>query len=309
MLTSTRCLSADLCSGSISADVILTNNVPTTVEQIVNNLDTSGVVFPSSTTASEDTSATSTELYSSGASESDKASKRSRISVPASASGNVSLEEAVFNAAVNSTPLTSINTTFTTTSGSIQVNYLTHPPRTALTSLVVSAQGCVNVAMNPTFVGPFAVRNVWGEVRLPQFDNPAMDDPLEGGRTRGMSLGPINVPPNSLFAEGGVNTTNLPFSGTTITGAAFWYFASNTTTQMDSYTTQTGSGSDDAKDPEYPQRHRDYQPGWSGTFPTTSSDSLWPITPVDVQSSSEGRDSQLMVLGAYGDVRVTFDGT
>lgn len=232
----------------------------------------------------------------------------------------MTLQEAIFNAAVNSTPLTSINTTFATTSGSIQVNYLSHPPRTALTSLIVSAQGGVNVALHPAYVGPFAVRNVWGELRLPQFDNQGMKDPLDGGRTRGMSLGPINVTPNSLFAEGGVNTTNLPFSGTTITGAAFWYFqnndtlsASGSTTQSTSYTTQSQDADadvdvDDAKYPEYPQRHRDYQPGWSGTYATTTGESLWPISPVDVQSSAEGRDSQLMVLGAYGDVRVTFDG-
>lgn len=156
-----------------------------------------------------------------------------------------------------------------------------------------------------------------------------MVDPLDGGRTRGMSLGPINVPPNSLFAEGGVNTTNLPFSGTTITGAAFWYFQNNDTltthtTQSTSYTTQSQDNDndtvedqsedevqvhvDDTKYPEYPQRHRSYQPGWSGTYATSSGESLWPITPVDVQDSQEGRDSQLMVLGAYGDVRVTFDG-
>ena len=152
-----------------------------------------------------------------------------------------------------------------------------------------------------------------------------------------MLLGPINVPPNSLFAEGGVNTTNLPFSGTTITGAAFWYFQNNATltshTQSTSYTTQsqdeadtdtdtdtdsnseteteteTATAVDETKYPEYPQRHRGYQPGWSGTYATSSGESLWPITPVDIQGSAEGRDSQLMVLGAYGDVRVTFDGT
>jgi hypothetical protein len=123
-----------------------------------------------------------------------------------------------------------------------------------------------------------------------------------------MSLGPINVPMNSLFAEGGVNTTNLPYSGTTITGAAYWYFPSNTTstTTTTSYTTQTD-------DTDYPQRHKDYQPGWGKiyTSPSTSllTNSPGAISPIQVQSSPEGSDSQLMVLGAYGDVRVTFDGT
>jgi hypothetical protein len=45
----------------------------------------------------------------------------------------------MFSAAVNSTPLTSINTTFQTTSGAVEITYLEHPPRTALTSMIVSA--------------------------------------------------------------------------------------------------------------------------------------------------------------------------
>lgn len=218
----------------------------------------------------------------------------------------------MFNAAVNSTPLTSINTTFQTTSGAVEVTYLEHPPRTALTSMIVSAEGGVNVNMHPAYSGPFAVRNVWGEVRIPQFDNTEMHDPLDGGRSRGMSLGPINVPMDSLFAEGGVNTTNLPYSGTTITGAAYWFFPSGntTTTTTTSYTTQTD---DTTGGTDYPQRHKDYQPGWGKiyTSPSTSliSNSEGAISPVQVQNSPEGSESQLMVLGAYGDVRITFDGT
>lgn len=182
--------------------------------------------------------------------------------------------------------------------------------------------------MHPSYVGPFAVRNVWGEVRLPQFDNFEMVDPLDSGRMRGMSLGPINVPVNSLFAEGGVNSTNLPYSGTTITGAAYWYYEPNTTsTSATSYTTQTQSADDgddddveeeddDDESGDYPQHHKNYQPSWGRIYDSAplsaATSSLWPISPippVKVQSSSEGQDSQLMVLGAYGDIRVTFDGT
>lgn len=178
--------------------------------------------------------------------------------------------------------------------------------------------------MHPAYVGPFAVRNVWGEVRLPQFDNHEMTDPLDSGRMRGMSLGPINVPINSLFADGGVNTTNLPYSGTTITGAAYWYYEPNTTsTSTTSYTTQADDADGDANSGEadsdpngYPQRHKSYQPSWGQIYDSAplsaASNSLWPISPIPpikIQSSPEGRDSQLMVLGAYGDVRVTFDGT
>jgi hypothetical protein len=183
---------------------------------------------------------------------------------------------------------------------------------------VVSAEGGLNVNMHPSYVGPFAVRNVWGEVRLPQFDNFEMTDPLDSGRIRGMSLGPIDVPVNSLFAEGGVNTTNLPYSGTTITGAAYWYYEVNATeTTTTSYTTQTDDPDDGDDDSGgYPQRHKNYQPSWGTIYDSAplsaASNSLWPISPVPpvkVQSSQEGQDSQLMVLGAYGDVRVTFDGT
>jgi hypothetical protein len=184
--------------------------------------------------------------------------------------------------------------------------------------LIVSAEGGLNVNMHPSYVGPFAVRNVWGEVRLPQFDNHEMVDPLDSGRIRGMSLGPIDVPINSLFAEGGVNTTNLPYSGTTITGAAYWYYEVNATeTTTTSYTTQTDDPDDTDNDSGgYPQKHKNYQPSWGRIYDSAplsaASNSLWPISPVPpvkIQSSQEGQDSQLMVLGAYGDVRVTFDGT
>jgi hypothetical protein len=278
------------------------------LDEIVDNLDTSGVIYPSSTY--HEASSTSN-----APSESTAPARRSTLAVP---SINT-LDEVLFNASVNSTPVASINTTFQTTSGSISVTYLTHPPRTALTSLIVSAEGGLNVNMHPSYVGPFAVRNVWGEVRLPQFDNHEMVDPLDSGRIRGMSLGPIDVPVNSLFAEGGVNTTNLPYSGTTITGAAYWYYEVNATetTTTTSYTTQTDDPDDGDDDSGgYPQKHKNYQPSWGRIYDSAplsaASNSLWPISPVPpvkVQSSQEGQDSQLMVLGAYGDVRVTFDGT
>jgi len=287
--------------------VFLHNDAESRLNEIVENLDTSGVIYPSST--SSEASSTSD-----AASESTAPARRSTLAVP---SINT-LDEVLFNASVNSTPVASINTTFQTTSGSISITYLTHPPRTALTSLVVSAEGGLNVNMHPSYVGPFAVRNVWGEVRLPQFDNHDMVDPLDCGRIRGMSLGPIDVPINSLFAEGGVNTTNLPYSGTTITGAAYWYYEVNATeTTTTSYTTQTDDPDDEDDDSGgYPQKHKNYQPSWGTIYDSAplsaASNSLWPISPVPpvkIQSSQEGQDSQLMVLGAYGDVRVTFDGT
>jgi hypothetical protein len=301
--------------------VFLHNDADSKLDEIVENLDTSGVIFPSSSSQDED-KATSTSGYAS--SESSAPAKRSTLAIP-SVNATASLDEILMDRSVNSTPIASINTTFQTTSGSVSVTYLSHPPRTALTSLVVSAEGGLNVNMHPAYVGPFAVRNVWGEVRIPQFDNFEMQDPLEAGRTRGMSLGPINVPMNSLFEEGGVNTTNLPYSGTTITGAAYWYHEINATTSTStSYTTQTesidvdedGNDKDQVASEGYPQRHKNYQPGWGRIYDSAplsaASSSLWPISPippVKVQSSAEGQDSQLMVLGAYGDVRVTFDGT
>jgi hypothetical protein len=286
----------------------LHNDAETELTDLVNNLDTSGVAYPSS--SSGKASSTAKSAYP----ESSDAVRRSTLAAPPSFN---TLDEVLFNASVNSTPIASINTTFQTTSGSVSVTYLTHPPRTALTSLVVSAEGGLNVNMHPSYVGPFAVRNVWGEVRLPQFDNPDMVDPFDTGRLRGMSLGPINVPINSLFAEGGVNTTNLPYSGTTITGAAYWYYEQNATeTATTSYTTQTDDPDVDDDSAGYSQWHKSYQPSWGQIYDSAplsaASTSLWPVSPippVQVQSSQEGQGSQLMVLGAYGDVRVTFDGT
>ena len=40
-----------------------------------------------------------------------------------------------------------------------------------------------------------------------------------------------------------------------------------------------------------------------------STQSVGPVTPSDVQDGEEGNGSELAVLGSWGDVRVSFDGT
>lgn len=160
----------------------------------------------------------------------------------------------------------------------------------------------MDLSMSPNYVGPFAIRNVWGEVRLPSptfTTDPELDvDPLGMKRVRGVSTGVIQVPENSLFDLGGVNYTMLPYSGTTITGAAYWYF--NDTTPI------APSDSDDEEGTPF-NVITDNSTDW--LVGNMSIPKIQTPTPMEVQQSEEGTGSELMVLGAWGNVRVTFDGT
>jgi hypothetical protein len=282
----------------------------------------------------------------------------------------------MLQAGTNSTPNNYINTTFTTTSGSISINYLSHPPRTALAAFIQSAQGSIDLSLHPNYVGPFAVRNVWGEVRLPppsyKFYSDNLVDPLGLKRVRGISTGLIDVNDGSLFQKGGVNASNLPYSGTTISGASYWFFPNRTTggggaagslqlgqgqgvgDQDRGYKWQYGSGggslgtgagagtgtgnglsngngngngygnsdigngnggggngsgmgngNGNGSSVTGPTTITTVANGTHGTFNATITPS---ITPHDVQVSQEGHGSEVMVMGAWGDVQITFDG-
>lgn len=188
----------------------------------------------------------------------------------------------------------------------------------------MSAQGGIDVCLNPNYVGPFAVRNVWGEVRLPppsyQFHSQSLIDPLGLKRIRGLSTGLIDVPDNSAFARGGVNATNLPYSGTTISGGAYWYFDPNTQSNGDNKSRKWQYGSGGGQLGQGPSgaganstkgngngngNGNGTTMGSNGTFNATITTQ---VTPQDVQNSPEGRGSEVMVLGAWGDVQITFDG-
>jgi hypothetical protein len=122
-----------------------------------------------------------------------------------------------------------INTTFHTTDGLIRLKYLSHPPTTALSSWSSLSSGEMDVSVHPNYVGPFAVKNAWGSVRLPTPREHEYDDPLGNGRRRAIVQGAIGIEEGSLFWKGGMNETLLPLSGTTITGAAYWQAGANGT--------------------------------------------------------------------------------
>lgn len=124
------------------------------------------------------------------------------------------------NLGADSGPEHLINTTFSTNEGFIFVAYLHHPPSTALRSWVSSQSGMVDVSMHPNYVGPFALENMWGGIRLPPISSPASPDPLAQGRTRVVVQGAVDL--NSTSFNGGMNATEEISAPNAVTGAAAW---------------------------------------------------------------------------------------
>lgn len=157
--------------------------------------------------------------------------------------------------------------------GPVILSYLHHPPSTALLAKVNSDSDEVDVSLHPNYVGPFALRNVWGQIRVPQpncestypYQNSTYAnstnkclDPQGWDRTRQVVLGPIDVT-DPFYASGGIGPATLSSGYGLVTGAAYW----------------------------------------SDTIITASS----------VQNGTEGRGSGLFVTAAWGDVMVSVDGT
>ncbi|BEJ15288.1 hypothetical protein CspHIS471_0410550 [Cutaneotrichosporon sp. HIS471] len=118
-----------------------------------------------------------------------------------------------------------INTTFRTNEGFIFIAFLHHPPRTALRAWVSSESGMVDVSMHPNYVGPFALENMWGAIRLPPVSPPSSPDPLNQGRSRVVIQGPVDL--NSTTFVGGLNATEEITAPNSVTGAAAWAWLKN----------------------------------------------------------------------------------
>jgi hypothetical protein len=112
-----------------------------------------------------------------------------------------------------------INTTFKTSEGFIFVAFLHHPPKTALRAWVSSESGMVDVSMHPNFVGPFALENMWGTIRLPPVTPPSCPDPLDQGRSRVMQKGPVDLNSTTFI---GLNAAEEITAPNSVTGAAGW---------------------------------------------------------------------------------------
>lgn len=114
-----------------------------------------------------------------------------------------------------------INTTFVTNEGFIFVAYLHHPTDVALNSFVASRSGMVDVSMHPNFVGPFALLNLWGSIRMPPIGWFASPDPVGKGRTRKVLTGNIDVSNGTFFGDH-LYAQTAESAASSVTGAAVW---------------------------------------------------------------------------------------
>lgn len=116
-----------------------------------------------------------------------------------------------------------INTTFVTGEGFIFVAYLHHPSTTALQAFVASQSGMVDVALHPNYIGPFALVNLWGSIRLPPISWSASPDPLWLDRNRKVLQGSIDVGPGTYFGDAQHRYSETSESAaSSVTGAALW---------------------------------------------------------------------------------------
>ena len=128
------------------------------------------------------------------------------------------------SAGKDDTPTSQVNTTFVTNAGFINVRFVSQPTHIALEALLASGSGDINLSLSPRYIGPWAVKNQWGDIRLPSPDQSAVQgmDPLGLGRQRAIWLGDVEISDASLFAAMGFNQTYLPVSPVALSGVAYW---------------------------------------------------------------------------------------
>lgn len=154
-------------------------------------------------------------------------------------------------------PQRKVETVFMTAEGVLAVAYLYQPPNLDLSALFVNSQGDTQINIHPNYVGPFVVKNVWGQVRVPPPKPMYSMDPQGYGRKRATTFGEIDIPGDGIYGANGLNATVLQDSLVALSGAAYWQ--GNET-----------------------------------------------MTPLQVQGLDEA-GGQVLVMGAWGDVSVTFD--
>jgi hypothetical protein len=117
-----------------------------------------------------------------------------------------------------------ITNNFVTNEGFIFIAYLHHPSTVALQSFVASQSGMVDVSMHPNYVGPFALVNLWGSIRMPPVTWPASADPAPWlKRTRKISQGTIDVSNVTFFGDHRNKFSQTSESAaSSVTGAAMW---------------------------------------------------------------------------------------
>ncbi|WVQ76683.1 hypothetical protein IAR50_006357 [Cryptococcus sp. DSM 104548] len=186
-----------------------------------------------------------------------------------------------------------VSTDLNTLDGSIFVRYLHQPMTVALSAIVSTLRGNINLHLHPNFVGPFAAKTVWGEIHIPDPASVSNYDPTRQERQRAVSLGLINVQSTSSFARAGMNATVLQNSTDILTGVAYW---------ADVVSVDQGWRALDAV-------------GDAITTTSRRSEKRGDKTTVRYQTVEEVQDQvgadgdEVVVRGAWGNVAMEFDGS
>ncbi|RXK35137.1 hypothetical protein M231_07612 [Tremella mesenterica] len=262
-------LAINVTDGSITADVYLTTPPSTATFNVSPFLDTEDPTDSSSTSSSSLTSSSSSSSSSDLApsTQSNSTSDRRQLKSNSPRDQSKIIHDPSRRGSfipIRRSPPYIYNTTFVTDAGSLTISYLSQPPQTGLSALAATGAGDVSLSLSPNYVGPWVVKNAWGDVRLPLPIKGIYDDALGLDRVRKVLYGPVEVQKGSLFDEvgfgdslGSTGSTSFPGS-TLLSGVSFW-----------------GIGNE--------------------TIPSIL--------------SGAGRGSQVAVLGQWGDVRISFDGT
>ena len=165
-----------------------------------------------------------------------------------------------------------VNTWFMTTEGILAVAYIYQAPTVSLSGLFQNSQGDTSVSIHPNYIGPFVIKDIWGQVRVPPPTPINSLDPLGQWRSRSVTFGQVDIAENGIYTENGLNNTVLENSAVALSGAAYWRGETVGNRSNGTMSSVTGT-----------------------------------LTPKEVQGLLES-DDQILVLGAWGNTEVTFDG-
>ncbi|WVW86498.1 hypothetical protein I302_108547 [Kwoniella bestiolae CBS 10118] len=164
-----------------------------------------------------------------------------------------------------------IVTNLFTTSGYVDVRYLSQPSSIDLSAIIGTQQGNMAIKFHPNYVGPFIARTTWGQINIPS-PSPINDlDPQGKHRYRSLLIDPIEVKANTTFAVLGYTQQGLEESCDTISGYAYW------------------AGT------------KWMEGGEKAVLNKTMSQ-------LQNDGDGNGNDNQVIVLGDWGNVDITFDG-
>jgi hypothetical protein len=170
-----------------------------------------------------------------------------------------------------------VSTWFMTAEGILAVAYLHQPTTVSLSGLFINGAGDTSISLHPNYIGPFVLKNTWGQVRVPPPMPVTNLDPTHKGRIRALAFGDIDIPDAGIYVDNGLNETVLQDSAVAFSGAVYW------------------RGANDAS---APTRQNGVLTGGTGNNT---------LTPKEVQRLEEA-DGEVLVMNSWGDVAMTFDG-